>query len=84
MNSEKLMDALAADPLGRLRWRVCREFRVLPSSHAARRMNDRQVVACGAQMVLDRRECRGETRRETARNSSFDEKRFAALSEGGI
>ena len=78
MNGEELIEKLADDPVGRLRWRVCREFRVLPSSLAARRMSDRQVVACGAQMVLDRR---GHSL-EAGRNGGFDEKRFAALLEG--
>lgn len=82
MNGEELLERLAGDPVGRLRWRVCREFRVLPCSRTARRMSDREAVAYGAQMVLDRREKSGGAGFETARNGDFDEKRFAALSEG--
>ena len=78
MNGAELIETLANDPLARLRWRVCREFCVLPSSPAARRMSDRQVVECGAQMVLD---LRGHSL-EAGRNGGFDEKRFAALLEG--
>ena len=83
MNGEELIEALAADPIGRLRWRVCREFRILPSSRTARRMSDREVVACGAQMVLDRRGTRAPAP-ECADNGAFDETRFASLSEGAV
>lgn len=80
MNSEELIEKLAADPLGRLRWRVCREFGIFPGSRAARRMSDREVVRFGAQMVLDRRGNRpGDA--ETGRNGGFDPARFAALRE---
>ena len=41
-------------------------------------MSDRDVVLCGAQLVLDRRELRGRAV-EGEQNSSFDEERFAAL-----
>ena len=81
MNSEELIEALAADPIGRLRWRVCREFGIFPASRAARRLSDRDAVLCGAQLVLDRRENAG-TPAETGRNGGFDEERFRALAEG--
>ena len=82
MNSEELITKLSADPVGRLRWRVCREFGVLPSSRAARALSDRQVVFCGAQMVLDRRGRAGRAGEECASNGSFDPARFRALAEG--
>jgi hypothetical protein len=80
LNCEELIEKLADDPLARLRWRVCREFEILPCSREAKRMSDRDVVLCGAQLVLDRRELRGRAV-EGEQNSSFDEERFAALSE---
>ncbi len=44
-------------------------------------MTDRQVVFCGAQMVLDRRERDGARAGEEARNGGFDKARFARLAE---
>lgn len=82
MNGAELIETLANDPLARLRWRVCREFCVLPSSPAARRMSDRQVVECGAQMVLDLRARTCPPAVERASNEGFDKERFDALSEG--
>ncbi|MGI5979342.1 MAG: hypothetical protein ACOX66_07585 [Oscillospiraceae bacterium] len=82
MNGEEMIETLTADPLGRLRWRICREFGIFPGSHAARRMSDRKVLEYGAQMVLDRRERRGLAQLEAGRNSGFDETKFCELAEG--
>lgn len=81
MSGEELIEKLSCDPVARLRWRVCREFHILPFSRAAKRMTDRQVVFCGAQMVLDRRERDGARAGEEARNGGFDKARFARLAE---
>lgn len=82
MSGEELIEKLADDPVGRLRWRVCRAFGILPFSRAARQMTDREAVFCGAQMVLDRREGDGTRSFEGAQNSGFDKFRFEALVEG--
>lgn len=82
MSGEELIEKLAGDPVARLRWRVCRSFGIFPFSRAARQMTDREVVFCGAQMVLDRREEEATRGLEGARNGSFDEDRFEALAEG--
>lgn len=82
MSGEELIDKLARNPVARLRWRVCREFRILPFSKEAQRMTDRQVVFCGAQMVLDRRERDGARGDEGTLNGGFDEARFAQLAGG--
>lgn len=82
MSGGELIEKLADDPVGRLRWRVCRTFGILPFSHAARRMTDREVVFCGTQMVLDRREEGGMRGFEGSQNGGFDADRFEALAEG--
>lgn len=81
MSGEELIEKLTRDPVARLRWRVCREFHILPFSKEAQRMTDRQVVFCGAQMVVDRREQDSARGGEGAQNGGFDEARFAQLAE---
>ncbi len=53
---EQLLDALAAKPYERLKWRVLRSFSVLPSSKAARAMTDADYLYCALHAVLDGRE----------------------------
>ncbi len=48
-----VLQELAADPLGRLRWRVLREFGVLPGSRLERGLSDAACLHCGLHMVLD-------------------------------
>ena len=61
----------AADPAQRLRWLVCRR---LGCAYGA--LSDREVLLCGAHMLLDRGG-------EWAVNESFDPERFAAGGGGG-
>ena len=54
MTSEELMIKLSADPMERLRWRVLREFHVLPSSDEARKMSDDDCIRFAAHMLIDK------------------------------
>lgn len=54
MTSEELMSTLSADPMERLRWRVLREFNVLPSSEEARKMSDDDCIRFAAHMLIDK------------------------------
>jgi hypothetical protein len=50
------MEALAAQPLERLKWRVLRSFSVLPSAPEARAMTDGDYLQCALHTLLDARE----------------------------
>lgn len=54
MTCEELMKNLSADPMERLRWRVLREFKVLPSSNDAKTMSDDDCIRFAAHMLLDK------------------------------
>lgn len=56
-------------PIDRLRWRVLREFGVLPSSAQAQRMTDGDVLFCAAAMGTEHQDV----------NTNFDWERFEAL-----
>lgn len=58
-------------PIDRLRYRVLREFGVLPTSQQARQMTDGDVLFCAA--VLDN------ARETDGINPNFDQKRFEEL-----
>ena len=54
MSCEKLLSTLSADPIERLRWRVLREFGVLPSSDEAKKMSDDDCIRFAAHMLIDK------------------------------
>lgn len=52
--AEELLEALRQEPMERIRWRVLRAFRVLPSESRARGMTEGDYLYCALQLVLDR------------------------------
>lgn len=50
---QRMLQELADDPLGRLRWRVLREFGVLPGSQLDQELSDADCLYCGLHMALD-------------------------------
>lgn len=82
MTLEELLSELEARPMERLRWRVLREFGVLPGSARARELSDLECLICGAHMVLDGRGTTGGSDGESAVNESFDRERFDGLRGG--
>ncbi|NLH01873.1 MAG: hypothetical protein GX488_08275 [Clostridiales bacterium] len=84
MTAEDLISQLENDYIQRLKWFVLREFKVLPCSDDAKKLSDEDVIMCGAHMVLDRRMCSDVSECESSQNGSFDEARFARLSEGRL
>ena len=79
MTLDALLARLQNDNRQRLRWRVLRQFGVLPGSKEARRMSDIDCLICGLHLLLDTGFGSGETRE---RNPAFDAARFHEL-EGG-
>ena len=77
---EALLSALAADPMGRLRWMVLRAFHVLPGSEADRQMTEEKLLRCGLYLLL---ETDSGPQAEAERSAAFDEGRFLALAKGG-
>ena len=55
-NAQKAMQALSQEDYERLKWRVLKQFGVLPGEARARRMTDRDYLYCAAQLMLDERE----------------------------
>ncbi len=55
-NAERMKTALAQTPQERLRWRILREFGVLPWEARARALRERDYLYCAAQMMLDEEE----------------------------
>lgn len=53
---QKLIAQLEEKPLERLRFRVLREFKTLPSAPAAKAMSDWDVILCGIHLLLDAKE----------------------------
>ncbi len=51
---QELLRQLEQDALARLRWRVLRQFSVLPGSAQDRSLTDEAVLRCGLHMVLDK------------------------------
>jgi hypothetical protein len=80
MTPEELTDALSENSMERLRWLVLREFSVLPSSRAARRMSDADCLRFACHMLLDRRAGAGAGEEY---NPAFDPDRFIKLKEAG-
>ena len=82
---ESVLRMLAEHPMERLKWRVCREFGVLPGSELALQLTDYDYVWCGANLLLDKRLREQSQTAETveAINPQFDPARFAALKQGG-
>lgn len=80
---DTVLQMLTEHPLERLKWRVCREFGVLPGAEAARQLTDYDYICCGANLLLDKR-MREAAESGTASmvNPQFDPARFAALQKG--
>lgn len=55
-NAQMLKEQLRNAPQERFRWRVLREFGVLPTQAQARRMREGDYLYCAAQMMLDEEE----------------------------
>lgn len=55
-NAKTAMQALEREEYERLKWRVLKQFGVLPGEARARRMTDRDYLYCAAQLMLDERE----------------------------
>lgn len=51
---QELLQQLEQDALARLRWRVLRQFSVLPGSAQDAALTDAMVLRCGLHMVLDK------------------------------
>ena len=54
MTVDELMIKLSSDPMERLRWRVLREFKLLPSSDEARKMSDEDCIRFAVHMLIDK------------------------------
>ena len=78
MMTDRLLSALAADEMGRLRWKLCRLFGVAPWSRLGRALTDEQCLILAGQWVLDEREQR-EPAAPAAGNPAFDPERFREL-----
>ena len=80
---DEILYMLAEHPMERLKWRVCREFGVLPGSTAASQLTEYDYVCCGANLLLDKRMREQSSVTETTDvNPQFDPMRFAALQKG--
>lgn len=73
----ELLQTLEADGMERLRWRVCREFGVLPGGRD-KRLTDRELIWCGLNMILDRRNAAGRAG-EIPVNPAFDPNKFERM-----
>lgn len=82
MTAEEIISQLENDYLERLKWLICKEFRILPSSEETKNLTEEAVILCGAHMVLDKRMRKGGSDTEGAVNGSFDEQYFQMLAEG--
>ena len=74
MSCEKLLSTLSADSMERLRWRVLREFHVLPSSDEAKKMSDDDCIRFACHMLIDKDSA-------SERNPHFDMGKFAEVME---
>lgn len=73
MTAEELLCALSEDAVERLRWLVCRLFRIPPGEAPS----DSECIWAAANMVLDARG--GESGSMAGANPAFDEERFERL-----
>ena len=55
-HARRAMQALEQEEYERLKWRVLKQFGVLPGEARAQRMTDREYLYCAAQMLLDEQE----------------------------
>ena len=69
MTAEELLERAGSDDLARLRWHLCRLFRVAPWSKLGRSLGDEECLALAAQLVLDRQ---GTAAQAGARTPHFD------------
>ena len=73
-----LLDVLDGDSMQRLRWRVLREFNILPGSSAALELSDKDIVLAGLNMLLDLGR-RPSSDSEYMSNPHFSSKQFDAI-----
>lgn len=52
--AKELLEALRQEPMERIRWRVLKEFHVLPCEDRAKRMTEGDYLYCALQLLLDR------------------------------
>lgn len=77
MSSQELLNSLAEDALGRLRWKLCRLFGVAPWSGLGRALGDEACLEWAGHWVLDLQE--RETGAQAPGNPAFDMERFQVL-----
>lgn len=82
MMIDNLLVRLDLEPRERLRWRVLREFKVLPGSREDKRLSDVDCVICGLHMLLDMQ--RGQVKGAGYTNPAFDPERFEKLKGGSV
>ena len=82
MTAARLIAAAPGGPMERLRFRVLREFCVLPGSRAARKMTDRQCLRIAAMLAAERLGGTAQPEEAEEENAAFDEARFIKLGGG--
>ena len=80
MTPRALLAALEPRAMERLRFRVLREFSVLPLSRQGRKMTDEQCLLYAAHMILSR--AGGLSSQPEGTNPGFDRMRFDELRRG--
>lgn len=81
MTAEEVLKRVRADDLARLRWHLCRMFRVAPWSRLARSLTNEDCLLFAAHMLLDRRD---EATPTAAENPGFDGELFRIRKGGRI
>ena len=81
MTAEELLERAGSDDLARLRWHLCRLFRVAPWSKLGRSLGDEECLALAAQLVLDRQ---GTAAQGGERNPKFDGAVFLRRKGAGV
>ena len=81
MTAEELLERAGSDDLARLRWHLCRLFRVAPWSKLGRSVGDVDCLARAAQRVLDGP---GTAAQVGDRNPNFDGAVFIRRKGAGV
>ena len=82
---KNLLSELSSDPMERLRWRILREFHVLPGSKVAREVEDSDVLQSGLHLLLDQAKgtpTEDEPASSAGDNPGFEPERFETLKGG--